>query len=307
MQDTVDVVDDMDRKDKVSGKTCQVGGRYYRGGGAFILALLFLALSSLGCGRSPEMLVAGSAHIEGLVTELSEGGITVRNLIPGPMCPGHFDMRPGDIEVLSGGALVLIHVWQQDMPNITALLGAVKLKPDQLRIVPVMGSWMTPSNQAAGARAIAVVLDEWWPSEGVAYRERAEKRGEAILSFGSEQQARLTAHSPENIEVISNVMQADFVQWAGFSLVETYGRPEDLSVAEVERLLSAAKNRPVALVIDNLQSGDTKTSQTIAQEIGARQVLLSNFPGGFPGFDTWEATLARNVDLLIEAMEAVGQ
>jgi zinc transport system substrate-binding protein len=268
---------------------------------------LFLVLLSLGCGRSPEMLVAGSAHIEGLVADLSEGGVTVRNLIPGPLCPGHFDMRPGDIEVLSRGTPVLIHVWQEDMPNITALLGAVKLKPDQLKIIPVMGSWMTPSNQAAGARAISAALGEWWPSQRDDYVGRAETRAGAILAFGVQQQTRLAAQNPETIKVIANVMQADFVHWAGFSLIETYGRPEDLSVAEVERLLNAAKNKTVALVIDNLQSGDTKTSQTIAGELGARQVLLSNFPGGFPGIDTWEATLARNVDLLIEAIEALGQ
>lgn len=249
--------------------------------------------------------MAGSAHIEGLVKELSEGALPVRNLIPGPMCPGHFDMRPGDIEMLSRGAPVLIHVWQEDMPNIRALLGAVTLKPDQLRIVPVMGSWMTPANQAAVARTVGEALGAWWPAERNVYLERAERRAQAILAFGAEQQARLAALQPESIEVISNVMQADFVHWAGFTLVTAYGRPEDLSVAEVERLISSAKGRTIAFVIDNLQSGDTKTSQTIAGEIGARQVLLSNFPGGFPGYDSWEATLARNVDLLIEAMDSI--
>jgi hypothetical protein len=84
--------------------------------------------------------------------------------------------------------------------------------------------------------------------------------------------------------------------------VATYGRPEDLSVAEVEKLINQAKQAGVALVIDNLQSGGTATSETMAQDIGAIQVTISNFPGGFEGTESWEKAIDKNVDLLLEAL-----
>jgi hypothetical protein len=40
----------------------------------------------------------------------------------------------------------------------------------------------------------------------------------------------------------------------------------------------------------------------IAKEIGAAQVTLSNFPGGFEGTETWAQAIAKNVDLLIAAI-----
>jgi hypothetical protein len=73
-------------------------------------------------------------------------------------------------------------------------------------------------------------------------------------------------------------------------------------VADVERLVTEAKQAGVALVIDNLQSGATAASETMAQDIGAVQVTISNFPGGLENTETWEKAIDKNVDLLLEAL-----
>jgi zinc transport system substrate-binding protein len=97
-------------------------------------------------------------------------------------------------------------------------------------------------------------------------------------------------------------MQQGFVEWAGFDVVATYGRPEDLSVADVEQLVNEAKQAGVALVIDNLQSGAATTGTAMAQDIGAIPVTISNFPGGLENTETWEKAIDKNVDLLLEAL-----
>jgi zinc transport system substrate-binding protein len=38
------------------------------------------------------------------------------------------------------------------------------------------------------------------------------------------------------------------------------------------------------------------------KEIGAVQVTLSNFPGGFDNTETWEKAVENDVDLLLEAL-----
>lgn len=40
----------------------------------------------------------------------------------------------------------------------------------------------------------------------------------------------------------------------------------------------------------------------MANEIGAEQVTLSNFPGGFDNTETWEKAVENDVDLLLEAL-----
>jgi zinc transport system substrate-binding protein len=89
--------------------------------------------------------------------------------------------------------------------------------------------------------------------------------------------------------------------------VAILGRPEDLTALEVEELIVEAKEAGVALVIDNLQSGATTTSAAMAQDIGAIQVTISNFPSGFENTETWEKAIDKNVDLLLEALNEWGE
>ena len=43
----------------------------------------------------------------------------------------------------------------------------------------------------------------------------------------------------------------------------------------------------------------------LARETGAERVILSNFPGGLPGTETWDRAIARNVELLVDALQHV--
>ena len=42
---------------------------------------------------------------------------------------------------------------------------------------------------------------------------------------------------------------------------------------------------------------------SLAKELGAVQVALSNFPGALEGTETWEKAFERNVALLIDAVK----
>jgi len=76
----------------------------------------------------------------------------------------------------------------------------------------------------------------------------------------------------------------------GLKVVATYGRAEDLTPAEWQRVTVAAREAGGRLVIDNLQSG-ANTGVGLARELGAQHVTLSNFPGGFPHTASWESCL----------------
>ena len=82
----------------------------------------------------------------------------------------------------------------------------------------------------------------------------------------------------------------------------TYGRPEDLTPAQMEELVAEAQEAGVALVIDNLQSGATTLGASMEQDIEAIPVTISNFPGGLENTETWEKAIDKNVDLLLEAL-----
>jgi len=246
--------------------------------------------------------MAGSSLITNIIQDVADGKVETRTLIPAGVCPGHYDVKPSDIEALANSKALFIHDYQQSFQNIAGVIEAAENADLIITTINVTGNWMVPSVQAEAVDRIAQALGEIDPENSAYYQERAAERAQAILAKGEEVRNRLLGIAVEGVKVICADMQEGFVKWAGFDVVATYGRPEDLSVADVEQLVNEAKEAGVALVIDNLQSGATATGEAMAQDIGAIQVTISNFPGGLENTETWEKAIDKNVDLLLGAL-----
>ena len=270
--------------------------------GFLVVLVLVILLAPLSCVQSSADIMTGSSLIADVAQDLAEGKLEVRNLIPPGMCPGHYDVKPSDVETLANSKALLIHNWQQDKANILGLIEAAQNPNLIIKVIDVPDTPMVPDVQAQAIDKIAQALSEIDPANSTYYQQRGEQRKQAVLATGEEIQGRLKEAKVSEARVVCSDMQAGFVDWAGFNVVATYGRPEELSVAEVEQLVAEAKQSGVALVIDNLQSGATGSSEAIALDIGAVQVTISNFPGGFEDTETWEKAIDKNVDLLLEAL-----
>ncbi len=266
----------------------------------FLLAALLMPLS---CTHPSADIVTGSSLIADVAQDIADGKLEIHNLIPPGMCPGHYDVKPSDVETLADSKAFIIHNWQQDKANITGLIEAANNPDLIIKVIDVPDAPMVPEVESESADKIAQALSDIDPENSAYYQGKAAERTEAILAKGKEIKNRLQQAKVGEVKVICSGMQAGFVKWAGFDVVATYGRPEELSVAEVEQLIIQARQADVALVIDNLQSGATAASEAMAQDIGAIQVTISNFPGGFEDTETWEKALDKNVDLLLEALE----
>jgi zinc transport system substrate-binding protein len=274
---------------------------------ANIIAVLLVAalLLTMSCTSTPAAstdIMAGSSLITNIIQDIADGKMEPRTLIPPGICPGHYDVKPSDIEALANSKALFIHDYQENFKNVTALIEAVDNPDLIIRVIDVQGNWMTPPVQAEAIDSIAQALGEIDQKNSAFYQGKATERAQVILAKGEEVKDRLLEARVGEVKVICADMQAGFVGWAGFDVVATYGRPEDLSVADVEDLVVQAKDAGVALVIDNLQSGATATSEAMAKDIGAIQVTISNYPGGFEDTETWEKAIDKNVDLLFEAL-----
>ena len=265
------------------------------------LLILVALLMPLSCAHPSADIMAGSSLINNIIQDVAGGKLKARILVPPGMCPGHYDVKPSDVETLANSKALIIHSWQQNMKNITGLVEAADNPDLDVKVIDVKGNWMAPPVQAEAVNKIAQALGEIDPENSAYYQERANERAQAILARGEQIQGKLKEAGVSEIKVTCAQMQAGFITWAGFDIVATYGRPEELSVAEVEKLVVEAREAGVTMVIDNLQSGATATSEAMARDIGATQVTLSNFPGGFADTETWEKAIDKNIDLLLKA------
>jgi ABC-type Zn uptake system ZnuABC Zn-binding protein ZnuA len=244
-------------------------------------------------------IVAATTLIAEVVADIGGDAVEIATLIPPASCPGHFDVKPGDMQLLAEARLFFLHSWQ----SRTFSAGIIRASGNpalRKAVLEVPGNWMTPPVQVAATERIAAVLAEADPARAGDYRSAAERRKVEIQKIGAAQAQRLAQTGVRDLRVLANEVQADFVRWAGLQVVGAFGRGEDMSPREVEDAVRLGREHAVRLVVDNLQSG-RQAGIGIAKEIGAVQVTLSNFPGGFENTETWEKAIVKNVDLLIAA------
>jgi len=269
--------------------------------GVILLSLIILPLGCTKETTSKLKVVTTTSLIASIVEKVGGDKVDVANIIPPAQCPGHFDVKPSDIQMLSDAELFLMHGWQGEMFSADLIKSADN--PD-LKVVSlnIPGNWMTPTVQAQAVGNITSTLAEIDPQNASYYQSNAESELAAITAKGNELKARLEAGNLSQVNVLCDAQITDLVQWAGFNVVASYPRPEDISAKKMQELIDQGKQAGVVLVIGNLQSGTSDAGVTIASGIGAVQVTLSNFPGGFDNTETWEKAIEKDVNLMLEAL-----
>lgn len=247
-------------------------------------------------------IMTGSSFITSIIQDLTDSKLKTRTIIPPGVCPGDYDVKPGDIQALADSKALFIHNYQQNYGNIAGAVEAANNADLAITVLNVTGNWMVPTVQAEGVSKIAQALGEIYPENAAYYQGNATERIQAILAYGEQVRNRLLGAGVQGVKVICAAMQEGFVRWVGLNVVATYGRPEELSPGDVQRLINQAEDAGVALVIDNLQSGSTTLGAALQQDIEAVPVTLSNFPGGLENTETWEKAIDKNVALLLAAL-----
>jgi len=249
-------------------------------------------------------IMAGSSLITNIIQDVAGDTLTTRSLTPADTCPGHYDIKPSDIIALGNCTAFFIHDYQRYFANINEAVEAAGSPDLNITVLNVTGNWMVPAVQAEAVGAIAQILEQLYPENAAYYQQRATVQEQAILAHGQKVENTLQQAGVDGVKVICAEMQADFVSWAGFNVTATFGRPEDVlkQPADLERMLNEARQTGAVLIIDNLQSGSTTLGESIAGDVDAVPVTLSNFPGGFANTETWEKALDENVNLLLGAL-----
>jgi zinc transport system substrate-binding protein len=247
----------------------------------FVVSLLILILGMyLTCTTSSteRIKVATTTSMLGSIVEaIGEGKIDIVVIVPGGMCPGHFDITPGDVANLTDSKVLLNHGWEQ---WITDLLDAVEKKP-VLHTIDINDNLMVPEAHTMAAENVAALLCSLDYSHREHYLRNVASYSSLIDSLAKEIQTEAEKIAPT--KVVCSELQAEFVKWLGFDIVATYDRAEDFTPKMLSEIIQKAKEENVTLVIDNLQSGP-EAGLGIAEEIGAQHVTVSNFPlnGSYP-------------------------
>lgn len=271
---------------------------------AAILVLSLLA-GSLFVGCAAENtdkvnVVTSTSLIAQIVERVGGDRVSVVNIIPPAQCPGHFDVKPGDIQKLADARLFIIHNWQGEKFSDELIASANNQNLTTVK-VEIAGNWMTPSVQREAADKIAATLGQIDPGNSAAYESAAAEYKAMATAKESEVNAKLGQMNLSVINVLCDEQQADFVKWTGLNIIAAFGRPETFTPQVVQDLVDKGRIENVTLVIDNMQTGG-ESGKALAEELGVKHIVLSNFPGGYDDTETWEKAIDKNIELIMSAI-----
>jgi len=277
----------------------------------FAVAILVVCLATLsfigGCASTDTdklKVVTSISLIAQIVEQVGGNLVDVVNIIPPAQCPGHFDVKPSDIQKLADADLFLLGGWQGEMFSKELIDSA---NNSHLIVISLdipsnpKSNWMVPTVHQEATDRIANALSQVDAENKSVYQATAAEYKNTIKVKGAEIQGRLARENLANVNVICSGMQAAFLKWVGLNVVTFYGRPDSLTPQAVKELVDTAKAKNVTLIVDNLQSGQD-AGAGIADELGCSRIILSNFPGGFDNTETWEKAIDYNIDLILESI-----
>ena len=247
--------------------------------------LLFLILS-MG-------IVTSTTDISSVVKVLAPEDAKVVNIVPGGVCPGHFDLSPVEANLIFLSDLIIYHGYESWFNKVEELgldMRIVDLKTD--------GNWMIPDVYLEGALEISNVLKEEYSSDSISIDEIDKKYTKLKMGIDSISDIVIEKRkSIKGVKVICNDSQKDFLKFLGAEVVSVFSPGDEISLKEISEVIKKSSEENVQLVVDNLQNGQ-KVGRTIAEELESKYIILSNFPDEAG----YKATLLNNIDLLLEIL-----
>jgi len=231
------------------------------------------------------------------VEEVGGARVDAISLVQPGICPDHFDVRPSVVSEINDSSLVVYHGVE---PWLDGMINASENK--DVKKLLLNGPWGTPPLAKAKINSIKDALIEIDPKNKAYYEKNATDVSKELDALNEKILAEAKALGTSDYKAIVMAWQKPFSEWIGLKVIEIYQPPETLSVQTVQNLVVKGKDEKVAFVIDNLQSGTTLGAQ-MADEIGGRHVVFSNFPEAVPGTDTIAEMIQYNADQLFSSIK----
>lgn len=258
-----------------------------------------LTIFGVCCLASQIEIIATSSLISAVSQEIAGNSARLTVMIPPGICPGHYEVKPGDIKKLCEGGILLYHGWEGFIEDISKAVSGTNAKMFK---VDVPGNWLVPDVQIEAARKITDILKNVESVNGKLYEKNLTAYEKKMQELDRKIKKFVSANNITGTKVVCSIMQKDFLTYLGLDVVDCFGRDEEISPATISQIISKIKKYNVKIVVSNLQSGTT-VGEMIARRTNAKHVILSNFPGGLPETKTIEETVMKNLNLLKSALE----
>ena len=255
----------------------------------WFLAAVLLALFAVGCEKTAKLkkaardakgttgvaaIAVSSPYLEGAVREVLGRDLPMVRLSGPSMCPGHFDMRPSQINDLAGCGLLVRFDFQQALDE---RLDAERKKACQVAVVAASGGLCVPDTYISVCRQVA----DSFVRAGLLGRSDADahlgKLADRMRLLRRDVTRQIKAAGLHSCPVLASGHQADFCRWLGLHVVAEISSADNSRVLDLDEAVKAGEAAGVRLIVANEPEG-WRAADALADRLHARVVVFANFP-----------------------------
>lgn len=229
-----------------------------------------------------------SSHLYCLLKEICSDKLELTLMVTPIVCPNNSDIDAAMIKRISTSNIILYHHWQDWAKQLKNEIGNLAIVYKELK---TEGNLMIPYINIRAAEEIAEMFGYLDPDNKQFYEENLVKYIYRV-NHVAEQISKRASLKYHNKKIVCNNQITDFMQWLGCDVIGEYGKPENISSAQMLRLSKEIKNNDVKYVIDNLQSG-TSIGETLAKDLNIQHVTISNFPLNYSYIETLKDNILK--------------
>jgi ABC-type Zn uptake system ZnuABC Zn-binding protein ZnuA len=265
---------------------------YHAGALALCLCMLIASGTEQAAGQPPSCRYAvTTSWLECCLRDIAGRDASVVRVCPPGTCPGHFDLTPGSLTDLQRCRLLFLFDFQK---SIEEKLGAFSGSGLELVAIKAPEGLCVPPRYMEGCQAVHDVLVRVQPDKKDAYTAALEQTRLQLANLERDTRGQIAKAGLNEAKVIASKHQVEFCRWLGLDVVAAYSGGDTASPAALQSLVNDAKKAHVRLVIANLQEG-RQLSEALADQVGAKLVVFSNFPSMEENQDTFEALIHDNL------------
>ena len=265
------------------------------------LSFLLFAVALAGCRQSsPSVgtrIATTTSYLEAAAHDLLGDDVGVLRLAEPGTCPGHFDIRPSQVQELRRCRALLRFDFQKSLDAKFASSGT---NGPAVAEIALRSGMCVPESYLSACRQTADHL----VTLGLLTRTNADARLQSVVArldaLTRDATNRVAQAGLRGIPVIASGHQRDFCEWLGLKVVATFRAADTASVGEIEAAIDAGTLGQVKLVIANLPEG-RRTADALAGRLKARVAVFENFPALQSGRVSFDAMLNANVEAFLQA------
>ncbi len=268
-----------------------------------IVLLLIATLVAPGCKKRPSAQAAmgvavTNTYLQCAVADVTGDASDVLCLAPPGMCPGHFDLSPGQVQQLTECRLLMRADFQHRIED-----SLIRMKEKGLKVVSIhiADGMCIPANYLQSCREVHRALQERYSSSSDdVYKERFLSLQKRLGKLSGHIESSVDDAGLRGTRVVCSGHQAEFARWLGLDVVAAFVGSDVETAANLQDVLEKAREKNVGFVIANRQEGSA-LAEALAERLNARVVVFSNFPDVQPGRNNFDTLVMENLNALLEA------